>query len=186
MLSIYDTQKTSAQILSPLGHTEFFEILAGVLQGDTLAPYLFIIALDYAMRQATEDGQNLGFTLDRSRSRRHPAKVICDTDFADDLALLSSSLKQAQELLTRLENAAKQIGLHINNSKTEYMLFNQDEGDLKTIDGDVLNQVEDFQYLGAWLNTCSKDINVRIGRAWTALLDTEFKYNLEIKPTRRS
>ena len=131
--------KTSAQVLSPDGDTDFFEILAGVLQGDTLAPYLFIIALDYAMRQATEDGQNLGFTLDRSRSRRHPAKVICDTDFADDLALLSNSLKQAQELLTRLENAAKQIGLHINNSKTEYMLFNQDELDLKTIDGDVLN-----------------------------------------------
>ena len=80
-----------------------------MLQGDTLAPYLFIIALDYAMRQATEDEQNLGFTLDRSRSRRHPAKVICDTDFADDLALLSNSLKQAQELLTRQENAAKQI-----------------------------------------------------------------------------
>ncbi len=88
--------KTSAQVLSPDGDTEFFEILAGVLQGDTLAPYLFIIALDYAMRQATEDGQNLGFTLDRSRSRRHPAKVICDTDFADDLALLSNSLEQAQ------------------------------------------------------------------------------------------
>ena len=152
-----------------------------MLQGDTLAPYLFIIALDYAMRQATEDGQNLGFTLDRSRSRRHPAKVICDTDFADDLALLSNSLEQAQELLTRLENAAKQIGLHINNSKTEYMLFNQDEGDLKTLDGDVLNQVEDFQYLGAWLNTCSKDINIRIGRAWTALLklNTIWKSNLQ-------
>ena len=173
--------KTSAQVLSPDGDTEFFEILAGVLQGDTLAPYLFIIALDYAMRQATEDGQNLGFTLDRSRSRRHPAKVICDTDFADDLALLSNSLEQAQELLTRLENAAKQIGLHINNSKTEYMLFNQDEGDLKALDGDVLNQVEDFQYLGAWLNTCSKDINIRIGRAWTALLklNTIWKSNLQ-------
>ena len=78
-----------------------------MLQGDTLASYLFIISLDYAMRQATEDGQNLGFNLDRSRSKRHPAKVICDTDFAYDLALLSNSLKQAQEVLTRLENATK-------------------------------------------------------------------------------
>ena len=30
---------TTAQVLSPDGDTEFFEILARVLQGDTLAPY---------------------------------------------------------------------------------------------------------------------------------------------------
>ena len=34
---------TMAQVLTPDGDTEFFEILAGVLQGDTLAPFLFII-----------------------------------------------------------------------------------------------------------------------------------------------
>ena len=36
----------TAQVLSPDGDTEFFEILAGVLHGDTLAQYLFTIALD--------------------------------------------------------------------------------------------------------------------------------------------
>ena len=34
-----------------VGETELFDILAGVLQGDTLAPYLFIIALDYALEK---------------------------------------------------------------------------------------------------------------------------------------
>jgi len=34
---------SSAMIRSPDGDTEFFEVIAGVLQGDTLAPYLFII-----------------------------------------------------------------------------------------------------------------------------------------------
>ena len=33
------------------GGTEFFEILAGVLQGDTFALFLFIIALDYALEK---------------------------------------------------------------------------------------------------------------------------------------
>ena len=171
---------TTAQVMSPDGDTEFFEILAGVLQGDTLAPYLFIIALDYAMRQATEDEQSLGFTLDRARSKRHPAKIICDTDFADDLALLSNTLKQAQELLTRVENAAKQIGLHVNNTKTEYMLFNQDAGAITTVEGHTLKQVDDFQYLGSWIDTCSKDISIRIGKAWTALLklNTIWKSNM--------
>ena len=44
---------TEAQVITPDEDTDFFEILAGVLQGDTLAPFLFIIALDYALREAT-------------------------------------------------------------------------------------------------------------------------------------
>ena len=34
---------------SPNGDTIFFDIVAGVLQGDTLAPYLFIFSLDYRL-----------------------------------------------------------------------------------------------------------------------------------------
>ena len=35
---------------SPDRDIDNFEIVAGVLQGDTLAPYLFIICLDYMLR----------------------------------------------------------------------------------------------------------------------------------------
>ena len=31
---------------SPVGNTDYFDIVAGVLQGETLTPYLFIICLD--------------------------------------------------------------------------------------------------------------------------------------------
>jgi len=44
---------TEAQVVNPDGDREIFEILAGVQQGDTLAPFLFIIALDYALREAS-------------------------------------------------------------------------------------------------------------------------------------
>ena len=43
---------TRARVVTPDGDSEEFDILAGVLQGDTLAPFLFIIVLDYALRQA--------------------------------------------------------------------------------------------------------------------------------------
>ena len=112
---------TEAQVLSPDGDTEFFEILAGVLQGDTLAPFLLIISLDYAMRIATEDEVSVGFALAKSRSRRHPAVTITETDFADDLALISNTLEQAQLFLLRLESAAAQVGLHINEIKTVFL-----------------------------------------------------------------
>ena len=41
---------TTSTILSPDGETPPFSIKAGILQGDTLAPFLFIIAVDYVLR----------------------------------------------------------------------------------------------------------------------------------------
>ena len=92
---------TTAQVLSPDGDTDFFNIYAGVLLGDTLAPYLFIMALDYAMRIAIQTPTSYSFTLCKSRSRRHPAVVITDTNYADDIALLSDSIEQKELLLIR-------------------------------------------------------------------------------------
>ena len=34
---------------SPDGDTDFFDIFSGILQGATLAPYLFILCLDYVL-----------------------------------------------------------------------------------------------------------------------------------------
>ena len=42
-------------VRSPDGDTPFFDITTGVLQGDTLAPYLFIIYLDYIMRTSIDN-----------------------------------------------------------------------------------------------------------------------------------
>ena len=38
--SLYNTEAT---VITPDGETEFFEITASILQGDTLAPFIFII-----------------------------------------------------------------------------------------------------------------------------------------------
>jgi retron-type reverse transcriptase len=58
-----------AKIKSPDGETEYFDIHAGVMQGDTLAPYLFVITLAYAMRQAINCRENeLRFTIQTRKS----------------------------------------------------------------------------------------------------------------------
>ena len=48
---------TRAKVLSPDGETELFDILAGVLQGDTLAPYLFAIMIDYCIEESHQWGR---------------------------------------------------------------------------------------------------------------------------------
>ena len=69
------------------------------------------------MRSATEGFEDLGFTLYERRSRRNPAVMITDTDFADDIALISDNLEKAQALLERFETAAKEVGLYINRAR---------------------------------------------------------------------
>lgn len=176
-------EDTEAQVLSPDGETDFFKISAGVLQGDTLAPLLFILALDYAMRKATSNPQQTGFTLHPRLSRRNPEVIITDTDFADDIALISDTIEKAQLLLLRVETAAELVGLHVNVTKTEYMMYNQDESDIVTLTGESLKCVDDFKYLGSWINSSEKDINTRIGMAWAAAnkMDVIWKSTLNRK-----
>ena len=90
---------TTAQVITEDDNNEFFSIEAGVLQGDKLAPYLFIIFIDYMMRTSTKNRENIGLTITQRLSRRFPATYITDTDFADDIAFLSDSIEDAQCLL---------------------------------------------------------------------------------------
>ena len=61
-------------------------ILYSLLQGDTLAPYLFIICLDYVLRSLIDKIRENGFKLTKKRSRRYPTKTITDANYADDIA----------------------------------------------------------------------------------------------------
>ena len=61
------------------------------------------------------------------------------------------------------------MGLHVNYKKTEYMLYNQPVGDLVTLGGNKLKQLDNFKYLGSWIQSSEKDMNIRIGQAWSAL-----------------
>ena len=66
---------TRAIVRSPDGDTPFFDITTGVLQGDNLAPYLFIICLDYIMRTSIDNNSQYGLTLTERKSSRYPASL---------------------------------------------------------------------------------------------------------------
>ena len=78
---------------------------------------------------------------------------MTDTDLADNIALISDNLDKSQLLLERDEPAATEVGLYINSIKTEYMACTlRQQGDLATLDNSKMKQVDDFPYLGAWLD----------------------------------
>ena len=161
-------RNTKVKVRSPDGDTEYFDIVAGVLQGDTLAPYLFIICLDYVLRTSIDKIRENGFKLTKKRSRRNPGKTITDDDYADDIAILANTPNQAETLLHSLERAAAGIGLHVNAHKMEYMCYNQ-TGDISTLDGTSLKLVDTLTYLGSSVSSTEKDIDTRLSKAWTVI-----------------
>ena len=148
-------RNTKVKVRSPDGDTEYFDIVAGVLQGDTLAPYLFIICLDYVLRTSIDKIKENGFELTKKRSRRYSATTITDADYADDIAILANTPDQAETLLHSLERAAASIGLYVNAHKTEYIT--------------PLKLVDKFTYLGSSIESTEKDIETRLTKAWTAI-----------------
>ena len=142
-----------------------------MLQGDPLAPFLFIICLDYTLHSAITDSD--GLTLKRCRSSRHPAVVLPDLDYADDIALLENSIKSAQDLLIRVEKACQDVGLFLNAPKTKYIHLNPSTNTtLVSSDGSPIELVQDFKYLGGYTDS-GYDMNTRIGQAWSALNSPE-------------
>ena len=48
--------------------TDFFDIFSGVLPGDTLTPYLFILCLDYTLETSIDLIKENDFTLKKARN----------------------------------------------------------------------------------------------------------------------
>ena len=161
-------RNTKVKVRSSDGDTEYFDIVARVLQGDTLAPYLFIICLDYVLRTSIDKIRENGFELTKKRSRRYPAKTITNADYADDIALPANTPNLAETLLHSVERGAAGIGLHVNGHKTEYMCYNK-TGDISTLDGTSLKLVDKFTFLGSSVLSTEKDIDTRLTKAWTAI-----------------
>ena len=149
---------------------------AGVLQGDSLAPFLFTIELDYVLK-VTELG-NFGI-------QTHPDKSLHDLEFADDIVLLDSDSERANEHLTCLQENAGYVGLVINFKKTRALFINRDPTSLVVLEGEVA-QVEDFCYLRSIISSSLKDLGRRRGTAWNVFwkLETVWRsqsLNLETK-----
>ena len=157
-------RNTKVKVCSPGGDTDYFNIVAGVLQGDTLAPYLFIICLDYVINKIKKNS----YDLTKKRSRRYSAKTITDANYADDIVILADIPAQAETLLHSLERAAADIGLYVNAHKMEYMCFNQ-TGNIFTLGSSSLKLVDKFTYLGSSVSSTKKDIDKQLAKAWTAI-----------------
>lgn len=80
------------------GKTDFFEIQALVLQRDTLAPNIFAIVLDYAIRRA-RDGREakLDPKIDQKSSHCCHPLVKTNTDLVNDIVVTIEDTKKIKK-----------------------------------------------------------------------------------------
>ncbi len=164
---------TRARVRTDDSPSDFFETTAGVLQGDTLAPFLFVLTLDFVLRTAfTEDDDFFVWRLQQGTRTRvfMEAIRIGILAFADDIALLARDAAAAQRLLDRLASAASLVGLKINAKKTEVLAMPplaDNEEQIKLADV-VLKNVTSFTYLGIDISDSGKALRARRSKAWGA------------------
>ena len=138
---------TSACVSTELGPTKWFKTTSGVLQSDTLSPYLFIVLLDYALKKTLQD--DVGFVVHKGNGRRHPAIYIGVLAYADDICLQADSIDNVECLLHRLETSAAKIGLTINYNKTKAMHLGQTSArHVRFANDDPVDSCDKFEYLG--------------------------------------
>ena len=77
-------------------------------------------------------------------------KVRC-LDFADDLALIASTKQHMQLKTDRLCRVAHRVGLKVNSKKKKVMRIHSRNDDRIYIDGEEVEDVDKFVYLGATL-----------------------------------
>jgi hypothetical protein len=151
---------TTSRVRTPHGPSKPFSTTSGVLQGDTLAPFLFIVMLDYVLRRSLLE-------TDSYSLQSNPPIYLPALAFADDIALLCPTPEAAQSQVTRLHNEAAKVGLRISPSKTEVLHIGlNNPAPIKLPSGEILKTTTDFRYLGIQVLHPDSVFNERYAQAW--------------------
>jgi hypothetical protein len=155
-----------------------FTPTAGVLQGDTLAPYLFLLPMDVIFRSLPlEHGAKISDVLGNAGTQRRPKQQhvyrLHYLGYADDVILFSNTPGGAEKLLHALEETAALFGLFINTGKgkTEVMFAGEVvRAPIRTSDGRPVPECDKYKYLGTILGQPWRtDFNRQKGLAWALL-----------------
>ena len=153
-------EDATCQVIHDGKLTEPFSVHTGVRQGCLLSPTIFLLVIDWIMRQATA-GKKTGIQWTFM-------KQLEDLDFADDISLLSHRHQDAQEKLSHVAEEAEKTGLQINIGKTKVMRVNNKKEDPLRLHQETIKEVDKFVYLGSVVSKeggTDEDIKCRTNKA---------------------
>ena len=121
--------------------TEWFKIKTGVKQGCNMSGLLFLLVVDWVMRNALQE-RNTGISWKF-------ATKLQDLDFADDITLLSPTKQHIPTKTDKLAHEAERVGLKVNVDKCKLLRINSRNNDVVEVNGQEIEDVDRFVYLGA-------------------------------------
>ena len=116
---------------------------------------------------------------------------ITDIRFDDDTVLLAETETEAQNMINQVNKTCKKYGMSHNKKKTKVMVVSKKKItpslNIK-VEGDVLDQVREYKYLGTWVNQKAESTNevkrrIEIARAefWRCKEFMRSNINLTLK-----
>ncbi|VDP06614.1 unnamed protein product [Schistosoma margrebowiei] len=103
-----------------------------------------------------------------------------DITFNNKLYILSHTHEQMQIKIPSVAVASASVGLSIHKGKTKVLKFKAENSNSITLDGETLEDVQYFIYLGSIIDEqggSDADVNARIGKARTAFLQLKNVWN---------
>ena len=138
------------QVRSSVGLTEWIPVRVGLHQGSALSPYLFNLVID-VISSVVRD--------------QTPWCIL----YADDIMICDTSREAVEAKLEQWRKALEDRGLKISRKKTEYLRFNEDQDSDIVMDGERLNRVGKFKYLGSTVagdGNLDAEITHRVQAGW--------------------
>ena len=145
--------------------SEEFNVTTGVLQGDTLAPFLFIFVIDYIMKNAQLDHANDEEECGFITKERQPATTIHDLDFDDAMTLLESTFERPQSQLTKTAEWTNKVDLQINTKKIQALTNQTTNHKTLELDGHNIEWINNFKYLGSMILSSETHIKAQKSQA---------------------
>ena len=179
--SLYEGQQSAVQL--ECGTTDWFPVTKGVRQGCILSPHLFSLYTEGIMREVEHDQRKNNYDEPAVQGLR-----LRDLRYADDTALLSTTTRGLENLITAVKDHSDCKGLQLNVKKTKIMDIDKcTEEAVIVIDGEEIERVDSFEYLGARIEADGKttpDIKRRLAIATAKLAKMDSIWKGQCKDTK--
>ena len=179
--SMYSTVKSCVKFSFDMSFSDFFDVSVGLKQGEPLSPLLFILFIN--------DIRNV---IDVESLTDNDLRILSIylLLFADDIVLFTTDRESLQSQVDNIVRYSNQWSLKINVLKTKVCVFRKKRepiSDLITINGESIDNVENFIYLGVNftsdgnLTSAVKQLNDQALKAYHSLLGVFDRVALDIQ-----
>ena len=145
--SLYAGSKACVRVGSEL--SEWFSVKVGLRQGCVMSPWLFNLYIDGVVREVNARVLGRGLKLTDSNENEWEMNQLL---FADDTVVVADSEEKLCQLVSEFGRVCKRRKLKVNVGKSKVMRCRRREDDTRLnvmLDGEVLEEVDQFKYLGS-------------------------------------